>query len=277
MNLLKESVRDLVSFLLEDENAKKYKNPKTGRSVGYARAVQLGLVNNTGTDKSTDDKKSENPVSKEEPKNISPKAEKKSDPALDLFLQKGKTMDRNKKIKIGEKLQKLAQDKESELEKNFNYSKEENNSLREYKTSLFKGVNKFLRGQTDKPSKDTEKIIAGLDKVMEKSTLPSDTTVFRGVRGLDLNNFKPGSSFEEKAYSSTSLDPNTANNFMDHGDYMMKIDLPKGSKGALVPSTTDSAGNKSSEFEVLLPRNQKYKVKSIDPKTKMITVELDND
>ncbi len=280
MNFLKESIKDLISFLTE-EGGKKYKNPKTGRMVGYSRALQLGIINKNGEENNNVDSSDTKPadeekVDAEKEKNNTINKIKKDDPALDLFNQKKKTKDRNKQIKIGQKLQKIAQEKESELEKSFNYSKEENNSLREYKTSLYQDVNKFLRGQTDKPSKDTKKIIDGLDKVMEKSVLPSDTTVFRGTRGLDLKNLKPGASFEDNAFSSTSLDPNTANNFMGQDDYMMKIDLPKGSKGALVPSTTDSAGNKSSEFEVLLPRGTKYKIKSIDPKTKMVTVEIDN-
>ncbi len=43
MNLIKEHVKDLVSSLLE-KNSGKWKNPATGRMVGYERAKQLDIV-----------------------------------------------------------------------------------------------------------------------------------------------------------------------------------------------------------------------------------------
>lgn len=130
------------------------------------------------------------------------------------------------------------------------------------------GVNRVLRtGEVP----DTP-LVRNLDSLLEKSELPSDTVVTRGVYGDaaydSLSNLKPGDDFVDKGYLSTSVTPDGAygsqtqiDDAIAHKQVMMEISLPKGSKAAPI---FDPEVQLPSEREILLPRNQRLTVKAVD-------------
>jgi hypothetical protein len=115
--------------------------------------------------------------------------------------------------------------------------------------------------------------VKDLDSLIASTSIPRDTTVFRGVHGnavyAQLDKLKPGESYIDKGYSSTSTNPDkafgndkivaakfTPAEARDLKIVQVQIALPKGSKGAAIGDHDES--------ELLLPRNQKFTVQSIE-------------
>lgn len=108
-------------------------------------------------------------------------------------------------------------------------------------------------------------IVDNLDKVIERSKVPENLTVYRGGFGEKLASLKPGDLVHDKGYVSTTLNANVAAGFAgvggtgDPSKAIYKINLPKGSSGYFVYDF-------ERENEVLLPRNSVFRVESIATK-----------
>jgi hypothetical protein len=113
--------------------------------------------------------------------------------------------------------------------------------------------------------------IDALDKAMSVApALSEELVAYRGVKGNGLDFFdskKVGDTWEDKAYTSTTIDPGIALRFGGSQPYydglVFRIKLPSGTKG-IFPSgyhepmygwTPDT-----SEAEFLIPRNSKFKI-----------------
>ena len=96
-----------------------------------------------------------------------------------------------------------------------------------------------------------------MDSAIGKHTTEDDAHVWRGVHKgvIDKLKMKPGDTFHDKGYVSTSLNPLEAKSF-SYDNHVMHIYLPKGSKALHLPS--HGLGNQR-EDEVILPRNSKFK------------------
>lgn len=103
-------------------------------------------------------------------------------------------------------------------------------------------------------------------------TMPQDTVVKRGVYSLpgfdpeevftDL--FKAGREFVEPGWTSTTTSQ-TMINSQFRNQWTYRITVPKGAKYVY---------GVDGQFEVILPRNSRYKIISMDAETKEITMEL---
>ena len=104
------------------------------------------------------------------------------------------------------------------------------------------------------------KMTEALDSAIQKSELPHDVTVYRGLSsGASKMAFfaTPGSVFSDKAYASTTVDKAVGKR-IGEGGVLLEIKLRKGAK--VLP--IDGLSRYPDERELLLPRNTSYKVKS---------------
>lgn len=106
-----------------------------------------------------------------------------------------------------------------------------------------------------------------LDDLIESSELDKDLTLYRGItmRDENVDQIKNGSVITDKGFASTSLNPAETTRMRGmpttggkRNIIVLKINVKAGSKGLKSPVSADN-----SEYEVVLPRNAKFKVKSI--------------
>lgn len=157
---------------------------------------------------------------------------------------------------------------------------QEVDALKEYTGSMYQSVNKQLRA--GKPvSKADRKEVKLVDDAFSKAKTAEPIEVYRGISGEFYSKLKPGETFKDHAFVSTSADIDTADNFA-RGEHkaLMKVQVPKGSKAISVDSLSvfkKGGAAVRSENEILLNRGGSYKVVSIKParpgQPQIITVE----
>ena len=150
-------------------------------------------------------------------------------------------LSRASKAKMAEKVKKETM----ELSGMQNFTEKEGDYLDIYASSKYQKINGELR--SGKVSAETKKIVSKIDKIMEKNVLKKDIIVYRGTDG--------SFSTKDKAYTSTSLDAVTANNFARGKAKLQAYRIPKGTKCVYIGG---------GEKELLLPRGfdlNKHKIK----------------
>jgi hypothetical protein len=116
-------------------------------------------------------------------------------------------------------------------------------------------------------------MIQDMDKALSRGVVPHDSYVWRGMGGTRRKQMEKtiGKVVTDKAYASTSFNPNVAFNFADEAlDYVdtntpmvARISVPRGTRGGYM-GYRDIDIDQFSEAELLLDRNQKFKVLSIE-------------
>lgn len=136
--------------------------------------------------------------------------------------------------------------------------------------SLYKdepSINNVLVKQKPKllNSPDIIEYLNNFDSAISKSRLTHDITVYRGIRSMEL---KPedlaelkGKIYSSPCFLSTSLEKDIAIAHTKENQLIFKINVPKGEKGLYVEGFNPKIEN---EEEVLLPRNTKIHIKSIE-------------
>lgn len=155
------------------------------------------------------------------------------------------------------------------------YSARERKSIRQYTTAYYTVLNGGLR-YPDRPLSDTDWLyITAIDSAMERSPIKqditlhrvADTSAFGGI--TDLTKLA-GRQFDDKGYLSTAIVPDT---FMGNNgsDVNMRINVPAGSKALWVDPMSDAQG----EMEVLLPRDSRFDVKTVEEVNGKWLMEMD--
>lgn len=147
-------------------------------------------------------------------------------------------------------------------------------------------LNSTLRREKELTQNQKE-AIALLDEIIDNSQATKlETIVYRQISFLGARlNMQENSIFDEKGYVSTSPTPGNyyygyaerIKNVTDpkFGNYIMRIKLPKGTKGIDVRKI-DKSGiyvNDAYLNEFILPRNSKYKINKIDKEKGIIDAE----
>lgn len=165
---------------------------------------------------------------------------------------------------------------------------EERDALAEYKWGASEAVNDYYRhgtipGDLNLSEEDAELIMHHLDLALEKSVVPEDVQVYRGWLApkslLDLGPDMVGHQMQDLGFSSTSLQPAIATNFLSgRSGTMMVINVPKGTAGMWMefPLAETTLQN---EWEVLLNRGLKFQITDYLPRKEqgeyhIITVEV---
>ena len=143
-------------------------------------------------------------------------------------------------------------------------------AISNYEGSLGKDMNEALRDP--QISDDGYKpIIDALDKAMEIAPpLSEEVVAYRGVKGNGLDFFdrlKVGDTWEDKGFTSTTIDPAIARRFGGSQPYydgiIFRIKLPAGTKGIFPSGYHEPMYGwepDTSEAEFLMPRGSKFKV-----------------
>lgn len=129
------------------------------------------------------------------------------------------------------------------------------------------------------PTLTTGGVIANLDAAMARSSLPANMMLNRGVSRETAAKFaamRPGDSFTDPSFSSSSVAYDRALNFTEAGPdgtgAMMRIRTPAGTR-ALIPG---SRGEQSvNEAEVILDRNSRFVLEEVQGGHYIFRVEQD--
>jgi hypothetical protein len=148
---------------------------------------------------------------------------------------------------------------------------EEAESLNDYAWGSWH-INHFHRSGGEVPKHfsgtkgEIEHHTKNLDSVLNKHSLSNNFHVWRGFaehKIVPALNLKPGDTFHDKGFVSTSTNPNVAKGFTPLSPgidrHLFHIKVPKGSKALAMEHVSFGAGG---ENEVLLPRNSKFRYDS---------------
>lgn len=128
-----------------------------------------------------------------------------------------------------------------------------------------------------KVSESNMEKVALADDIISRTSLPTDTILWRGIKASYVEKLKTGDISDWKGYAFSSTDEFYIKNFMKEGDYKIKIIAPKGSKALYVDAAYDATGSEPAfiyESEFIHPRGQAFKVLENDVKEKRITIRL---
>lgn len=152
------------------------------------------------------------------------------------------------------------------------------------KVGGYDGINGYLRtGEIPDKVKtkfnttksEMDNFVKAIDSTFNKSVVKSDFVVYRGMRNGDrVLNLGVGGVYNDKAYVSTSKNLAAAKKFSDgvgKNSIIMKINVGKGNEALTMNDFSDKVGHLKRENEILLPRDQKFKIKSITPIDKFLT------
>lgn len=144
---------------------------------------------------------------------------------------------------------------------------EEKNGLDAYKDGMYYSINTGLRTSGMVPEEFNAQYIAGIDSAMAKSSVSEDMTVYRGVREstFEQNNLlglKPGDTFTDKGFMSTTLNQYTAQGAARDKGAVFEINVPAETHGIYLDDFNN--GNNNHEREILLDRGQQMRINSVD-------------
>lgn len=129
-------------------------------------------------------------------------------------------------------------------------------------------VNDYLRHGIDALGEDyTKEVVSTLDGILNKAHGTVEQTLYRGIWGKDAPNFRPGFTWTDKGFVSTTVNPGHALFFTDTGredQVLLEIHTAKGAYIQDVVGSTVIEGETINEREWLLPRNLTYRVKSVN-------------
>ncbi len=171
----------------------------------------------------------------------------------------------------------------------------ESSAVNYYTSQEYFGMNRHLRGihraQDPRKAAEYEENAANLSAALGKARTTSDMVLHRGVKddfvrsllaqaGIDAKDMYAGQMknalknipnlsnmvFQDKGFTSTSLSRSVAKDFakadsrpLENQSHIIEYHAPKGTKAAFVEGLTATAD----EFEMLLDRGQKYKIREI--------------
>lgn len=134
---------------------------------------------------------------------------------------------------------------------------------------------KLPEGWSSPEAKKTlQNITKNADAALAKASLKEPVTVYRGIkdiRALGLNESNlVGTVMHDKSFMSTSLTPKVAENFAGKTGAILKINAPRGAKGASIAGI--GAKHNAKEKEVLFARNGKLTItgQSRDKKGRLV-------
>lgn len=137
--------------------------------------------------------------------------------------------------------------------------------LEHYRDIGFADLNRDLRiGRTN--STTAARQVAGLDAAMAASPLDRPVVTYRGVAGLPAGlSGAPGDTWQEDAYSSTTVDLSTASGFAGNGrgGTVLRLHVPAGVGGVQLSDAPGPGKPDDREGELLLQRGLTYRVTGV--------------
>lgn len=150
------------------------------------------------------------------------------------------------------------------------FDEDQSNAIKHYTDNGFEEINRYLykghdEGTDHFKGKDIEKYVEDIDSAFEDLQTPFDYSTYTGLsKRYKAEKLKAGDEYIFRGYLSSSIDYMTAiDSFSDidgknSSPVVLQIDLKKGQKSLYVDPLADVGG----EFETLLPRGTKVRIKS---------------
>ena len=138
---------------------------------------------------------------------------------------------------------------------------EEEVALEVYTSHRYKDINKVLRGGPSHEDVRLYDTMETLDNLFKEAKLDRDLIVYRAVSKDTLEKMATAGSFEDRGFTSTTTDMDTADAFgketRGRSRYVVvKMKLPKGSRALAIAHASDVPG----EREVLVARGSRWPV-----------------
>lgn len=131
------------------------------------------------------------------------------------------------------------------------------------------GIAAYLRGELKDPDDKAyyKNIVDGILSAINKGRIEEDIVTYRGVSRETFNRlgWKEGQTVREKSVLSTTIDKIVARDEFARGEsgYVIKLTVPKGTKGAYLNANPQNVGRFSYQKELLLAPGTKFKITSI--------------
>ena len=156
-------------------------------------------------------------------------------------------------------------------------------ALRSYKGAGYAAFNKYLRTGEIAPRSGTAENIMNyvnlIDEAIDKApVLDIDMLSYRALSGDKVNetfnSLSAGDIWQDKGFSSTTMNLSVAEKFNDFGDdqWVVTVQNPQGTKGIMLDGLINDTGGLEAEW--LLPRNSNFEVVEIDKTTRKMTVKV---
>lgn len=113
-----------------------------------------------------------------------------------------------------------------------------------------------------------------LDSGIQKGEITKDTVVYRGLKKEPKFANKIGFEFVDKGYTATSIQKIKAETFKIEVGFLYRIHLRKGQKAGFIGESI-MKGDWMNEYEVLLPRNTKFRVTNFSEEFGRLIVDLE--
>ncbi len=148
-------------------------------------------------------------------------------------------------------------------------------AMQNYSGAMYKGLNERLRAGKGASRGDAADL-KEMDKAFARASTVEPMTVYRGIGPEFAKQLKPGVSFTDGGFTSTTSSRDIAegySTFGGSGGAVMEVRVPKGAKAISLKDTSAFGGKTSvakSEEEILLNRGGKYRVVEViqdKPKT----------
>jgi hypothetical protein len=168
-------------------------------------------------------------------------------------------------------------------------SAKEARALRAYQGTGYQDINAALRSGK-RGNAEERAVIAGVDSTMQRSRLREPAEVHRGMvvqpgtpAARILDSLRPGATFRDSGYTSTTVDKSVADNFTRSGargasQVAVKIRVPVGARAVYMNSVLPKQGmlDFTKEREMLLDRNTQFRVVSRrDGRNGKVEIELE--
>jgi hypothetical protein len=141
---------------------------------------------------------------------------------------------------------------------------EDSKAVEVYAGMGFFDINQTLRAYEEPPLVETglKPLVEHLDSAIASNTLPRPVVAARGVWEDDdevFSSLKPGDTFSDKAYVSTTLGPMSRIYPEERPAITLSIHIPEGANALFLD---ENLSENWDELELLLPRDSKFKVLS---------------
>jgi hypothetical protein len=151
----------------------------------------------------------------------------------------------------------------------------ESSAIKQYTGSTYVEINNCLRSKDDCKDPRAPHLTSFLNKA--KTTEP--VTVYRGIKGAFANMIHSvmfeGAVFEDRGFISTSTNESFSHSWQSSNPegILMHVEVPAGSKAA----TVSQIGGNTHEWEFLLQRGTRFRVKKFDRAKRIMHVEAVQD
>jgi len=146
-----------------------------------------------------------------------------------------------------------------------NLTRPERQAVTGYTGTDYEAINRRLRMDGGRTSTRSQRVM-NMDSALAKGSAPRDVQMHRGttarnlVEAFDRGEYRPGGTFVDHGFMSTSANPSVSDSFGAGRGIGFRVNIPKGSPGAYVGHISAFSHN---EAEFIIPRGTPMRITSV--------------